>query len=323
VPFFVSAPATPADDRVLPFQIEGADVRGRVVRLGPAVERAVGGHAYPEPVARLLGEAVALVAMLGSALKFDGVLTLQATGEGPLRAIVADYERPPASEDGGHSGKVRGIARCDAEAIAGTDGTLESMMGKSVLSLTLDPGGDMQRYQGVVQLEGRTLAEAASRYLETSEQIPSLVRLAVGREVLAGGRETFRAGGIVVQRVAREGGLPRASAADDDQWERIGIFIGTIEDHELLDPALAPEQLLWRLFHEEGVRVFQPHEVAFGCRCSEKRIALILSGFPPASRLEMQDDAGFIRATCEFCNSAYAFTEADIAAVRPNLPDGA
>lgn len=318
----MSTSPLPADDRVLPFQIEGADVRGRVVRLGPAVERAVGGHAYPEPVARLLGEAVALVAMMGSALKFDGVLTLQASGDGPLRAIVADYERPAAEGNGGHTGKVRGIARCDAEAIAATDGSLAGMMGKGVLSLTLDPGGDMQRYQGVVELEGRTLSEAAARYLATSEQLPSLVRLAVGREMVAGGRETFRAGGIIVQRVAREGGNPRASAADDDQWERIGLFVGTIEDHELLDPGLAPEQLLWRLFHEEGVRVYQPHEVSFGCRCSEKRVALILSGFPPVSRLEMQDDAGVIRATCEFCNSAYAFTEADIAAVRPNLPDG-
>ncbi len=291
------------DDFVLPFRIEGAGFSGRLVRLGSAVDRALKAHDYPLPVSMLLGEALTLVALIGAGLKFEGTLTLQAQGDGPVSMLVADYCKP---------GLLRGYASfsLDAPAIAATkpvDGA--KLLGGGHFALTIDPRTEdsMKRYQGIIPLENTNLADCALSYFLRSEQIPTRIRTAVGPayERNKDGLN-WRAGGIIVQRLAQEGGIKNLPSATEDDWSRVCYLLDTLEDHELLDPLLASERLLLRLFHEDGVRVFTQHDIAFGCQCNEERLQKVLTSF---GRQDLQDLAleGVISARCEFCNREYRF----------------
>lgn len=306
------------DDLVLPFQIEATGVRGRIVRLGPLVQDVLTRHAYPEPVARLLGEALSLVALLGVSLKFDGTLVLQTQGDGPVGLLVANFTSP---------GGIRGYAQVDHEALAALGDKADgagALLGKGHLALTIDPGGDMDRYQGIVALQGQSLSDAAHEYFQQSEQIATSIKLAVG-SVATGAEPAWRAGGIMIQHLAVEGGIvderereARAEARQRDdlaaaqgeeaeeEWARAVALLETTEDHELLDPTVAPETLLYRLFHEDGVRVFDHHDVERVCRCSMERSRGILKSFPKEEISDMAED-GLLRVRCEFCNSEYAF----------------
>lgn len=307
-----------ADDVVQPFQIEGLGIRGRVVRLGPLVDRVLKAHAYPEPVSRLLGEALALTAMIGSALKFQGRFTLQTQSKGPVPRLVADYET--AGEDG--IGRLRGYAQIDEERLApllasGHGGTPE-LLGEGYLAMTIDQGADMERYQGIVALDPQGLSHAAHEYFASSEQVATRIRLAAGplfqREADGHAERSWRAGAIMIQHIAREGGLTGHREDEDksplteeeENWNRAAILLDTVEDHEILDPALAPTRLLYRLFHEDGVRAYDPADVGFGCRCSRERMETVLRSF---GRDEIDDMAteGVIEATCEFCSTVYVF----------------
>ena len=294
----------PADDLVLPFQAEQADVLGRLVKLGPTVDSILSRHAYPEPVSRLLGEAVALTALLGAALKFEGKFILQASTDGPVDLLVADYQVP---------GALRGYARFSAERLAafGADDEL-SLLGHGHLAMTIDRGQDTERYQGVVPLEGESLTEAAHTYFRQSEQLPTLIRLAVARHYQAGkggeGAWTWRAGGLLVQKLTREGG--KASEKDfEEDWTRAKMLGETVEDHELLDPLLPPELLLYRLFHEEQVRVYRAVPLETYCSCSRERVEELLGRFTPEELADMVVD-GEMWVTCEFCNACYQFDPA-------------
>lgn len=301
------------DDRVLPFAVEPLDLRGRLVRLGPTVDAILSRYAYPPQVARLLGEAVALATLLGSILESHGRFQLQTRSDGPVDMLVVDYDAP---------GKLRGFARFDAARVAGMrDPAPAALLGRGHLALTIEREEDAARYQGVVPLEGESLADAAHMYFRQSEQIPSYVRLAVGEIVTAQGR-SWRAGGLLLQYLpsggARARDLPPGDAPEgtpdagdeDDAWTEGRALAATLEDHELVDPALSGERLLYRLFHERGVKVFSERALEEFCRCSSERIEKLLGSFTPQERADMVGDDGRIGVTCEFCATHRSFDPA-------------
>ncbi len=298
------APLT--DDLILPFQVGESAVRGRLVRLGDVVDEVLRRQDLPLPAAQLVGEATALVAMLGASLKFDGRLTLQAQGDGPISMLVADFIA---------GGGVRATAKIGddgAAALPAADAPLPELLGKGHIALTIDQGPDMDRYQGVTPVEGASLAEAAIGYFDQSEQIPTAMRLAVGRVMRPGEGEVWRAGGVMVQFVPGEGGTRERGEAmiladeDRDAWERASLLLDTTKSDELLDPGLSPEELLFRLYHEDGVRVFDASKTAFFCTCSREKVAGVLSRYSPEDLQEMAED-GAIKASCDFCRTEYAF----------------
>jgi molecular chaperone Hsp33 len=297
----------PKDDLILPFQAEHAEVAGRLVKLGPVVDTILSRHDYPEPVSKLLGEAVALTALLGAALKFEGKFILQATTDGPVDLLVADYQVP---------GALRGYARFSAERLAALPADAP-LLGKGHLAMTIDRGPDTERYQGVVPLEGGSLADAADTYFRQSEQLPTFIRLAVARHYRARQEErpwTWRAGGLLVQKLTREGGRrrQRESAFAAEDWTRAKALAETVEDHELLDPMLPPDRLLYRLFHEEKVRAYRAVPLTSYCSCSEARVEELLRRFSAEDLAEMVVD-GQVSVTCEFCNRSYRFDPAAFA----------
>jgi molecular chaperone Hsp33 len=315
---------TLSDDIVLPFRTVRSGVIGRLVRLGPAVDTILSRHDVPVPVSQTLGEAVALTAMLGTALKFDGKLIVQTKTDGIVDFLVVNFEAP---------GRVRGYVRYDKTRFPqdGGNGGIDqgTLLGSGHLAITIDPGDDMERYQGIVALSGEDLGEAALQYFRQSEQLPSFLRLVVARHYLAGesgapGEWHWRAGGLMLQNLAGAGGKPRASAAneadeqrlageDDDDWERVRILAATVEDHELLDPTLSPERLLYRLFHEEGVRALPPAPVEAYCRCSRERVTAFLRTFGAEDLADMREADGGISVTCEFCSATYRFAPDELA----------
>jgi molecular chaperone Hsp33 len=316
----VEAPSRPVsreakDDRVTPFSVEALDLRGRLVRLGPAVDAILKRYDYPPQVARLLGEAIALATLLGSILESHGRFQLQTRSDGPVDMIVIDYDAP---------GKLRGFARFDAARLDEiADPAPAALLGRGHLALTIEREEDAARYQGVVPLEGESLAEAADAYFRQSEQIPSFVRLAVGEVVTPQGR-SWRAGGLLLQYLPAAGSrmrdLPPGDAPDgdaaqaeeeDDAWTEGQALAATLEDHELVDPSLSGERLLFRLFHERGVKVFTERAVEEFCRCSTERIERLLKSFTPQERADMVGDDGRIGVTCEFCATHRSFNPAD------------
>lgn len=301
-----------AGDLVLPFEIKPLGVRGRIVRLGTAVNDILHRHDYPPPVSALLGEAVALTAMLGTAMKFEGKFILQTKTDGPVDMIVADYVAP---------GGIRGYARFKAERVAAlVNPSPADLLGKGYLAMTVDQGPDMERYQGIVALDGTDLTAAAHTYFAQSEQIPTRLRLAAGPLIARGSRgESWRAAAVMVQHLPRHGGqspvpfssgdAPGGATAqqpENDDWVKARLLLDTVEDHEILDPTLAPEQLLYRLYHEDGVTVYPATPLARHCTCSEHAVREMLSRFPREDRDDMVEN-GKITVTCEFCSTAYRF----------------
>ncbi len=287
-----------ADDVIQPFQIEGEDVRGRVVRLGPLVDDILHRHAYPDGVASLLAHALAMTALLGSSIKFEGKLIMQAKGDGAVKTIVVDYKTP---------GEMRGWVAFDQElydqAVArGVDPGREvpQLLGGGYLAFTIDQGPDTERYQGIVGLEGGTLAECAQKYFEDSEQLPSAVKLSAAQ---VGGK--WRAGGIMLQYLA-SAGHQHDDDEDDDSWRESAILMASTRDDELVSPEVSPTQLLFRLFHERGVRVFDPIPLDVFCQCSRERIEDVLAQFAGDDMSDMVVD-GKIVVTCEFCSRVYDF----------------
>lgn len=296
-----------SDDFVLPFRTERSKLMGRIVRLGSVVDTILKRHDYPEPVGVALGQALALAGLLGASLKPDSRLTLQTRGDGPLGFLVVNFEKP--AEAG--SGRVRGYASVDAERwqAATRDGAKPSqaaLLGSGHLALTIDPGGDLKSYQGIVALDGTELTGAALTYFRQSEQLPTFLRLAVARVFTAGsggapGTWSWRAGGLLIQSLVAE----RGDEDDDESWRRVSHLASTVEDHELIDPRLSSERLLYRLFHEEGVRVSPVQPVDEFCRCSQARVEALMQSFGADEIESMREADGAIAVTCEFCNTRY------------------
>jgi molecular chaperone Hsp33 len=307
------------DDLVLPFEVKPLGIRGRVVRLGPVVDDILSRHDYPETVSALLAQSVALAALLGSTLKFDGKFVLQTKTDGPVSMLVADFVSPNG---------VRGTARYIKQAVedAGRLASETELMGQGYLAMTVDQGQDMERYQGIVPLGDGTLSDAAHTYFAQSEQIPTRLHLFAGPVLTRGEKQThWRAGAILIQHLPREGGIsPIAFSSGDapegvedevqenDDWVKARLLLDTVESHELLDPTLSAEDLLYRLYHEDGVTVYPAANLTRHCTCSRETVSTMIKGFSAEDRADMVE-AGAIKVVCEFCSTPYVFKPSEFA----------
>jgi molecular chaperone Hsp33 len=289
------------------FQIDVSGLRGRLVRLGASVDAILGRHDYPDPVARMLGEALALAAALAGGLKYDGVFTLQTKGDGAITMMVADVT---SARD------LRGYAQFDAARLAraAASGDIERsvprLIGAGYLAFTVDQGAHTERYQGIVELTGATLADCVHHYFQQSEQIGTAVKLACGRTPAG-----WRAAALTVQQMPQDGGiarsLPPAPAPEADRsefWRRAVTFMGSSTTAELLDSALAPDRLLYRLFHEDGVRVWPAQPLRERCRCTVGRVETVLRSLRPEELEDMKVD-GAVIVTCQFCSTIRRYDE--------------
>ncbi|EJF85060.1 Hsp33 family molecular chaperone [Candidatus Bartonella washoeensis] len=305
------------DDTVIPFQVEELDIRGRAVQLGETLNSILTRHQYPEPVSYLLAEALVLTVLLGTSLKLKGKFILQTHSNGPVNMLVCDFS-PPSN--------LRGYARFDEDkleqAIANNQISSETLLGKGTLAFTIHQSAHTQPYQGIVALDESNLQEASRAYFDQSEQIPTDIRLAVAilinRDQKGKPQKNWRAGGLLTQL------LPQASshhkiyqpnkkpeetktrAQLENQWQEAKALTRTIESAELTDPQVGSKQLLFRLFHEQGVRVFNPLSLVDQCSCSREKIKEILEGFPTDERNKMVKNK-YISVTCEFCSTTYRF----------------
>lgn len=279
---------------VTPFYLPQRPVRGRVIRLGPLAHTLLTRHDHTPPVRTLLGQAMALSAALATALKFTGSFSVQTKGDGPVPMLVADCT---------DSGALRGYARVTPEAEIPADATAGQLLGKGYLAFTLDQGAERDPQQGIVALEGDTLAQMAEHYFSTSEQLPAKIFLAAGETP-----EGWRAAAFIMERVAGAGGLsPEITAEEQEEaWRTACILADTLTEAELLDDSLPPERLLYRLFHGEGVAADRPRPLRYGCRCSRARLGGILEGFSQDD-LDHMTVEGDIIMTCEFCNFDFHF----------------
>ncbi|MFS2325971.1 Hsp33 family molecular chaperone [Brucella sp. H1_1004] len=313
------------DDAVVPFQVEGLDVRGRAVQLGASIDAILKRHDYPEHVARLLAEATVLTTLLGTSLKFEGKFIFQTQSDGPVDMLVVDFRTPKS---------VRAYARFDAErvaeAVSAGKTRPEELLGRGTLAFTVDQGAHTQRYQGIVALDGSTLEEIARTYFRQSEQIATDMKLSVAKLVERDSEgkliERWRAGGLMIQFLpesemrARMPDLPGGDGdentavlgPDDDGWDEARSLVGTIESSELTDPQVGSERLLYRLFHERGVRVYESIRVEDNCSCSREKIEGVFNNFS-AEEIEDSVKDGKISVTCEFCSTTYEFDPAQFA----------
>ncbi|MFP5076572.1 Hsp33 family molecular chaperone [Rhizobium sp. YIM 134829] len=310
------------DDHVVPFQVEGLDVRGRAVQLGPMLDAILERHNYPLPVARLVAETVVLTVLLGTSLKFEGKLIIQTKSNGPVDLVVADFSTPD---------RVRAYARYDEDALARAvesgDTQPQDLLGEGILAFTIDQGVHTQRYQGIVPLDGASLEEIAGVYFRQSEQIPTKVRLGVAelldRDENGKPRHRWRAGGMVAQFLPeapermRQPDLPGGDGAEDmpaeidDLWDEAQVMVETIDADELTDPMVGTERLLYRLFHERGVRVYPPQPVYDRCTCSRERLRDVLASLSQ-EEIDASVEGGAISVTCEFCSTTYRFEATEV-----------
>ncbi len=289
-------------DRTLIFTLAADDARGRVVRLGPVLNTILAAHTYPPVAERVLAEALVLTALLGSTLKSaDSQLTIQAqTENGPIKLLVCDYV----------AGQLRGYLSFDTDRLvaAGADPTLFALFGKGFLALTFDTASTDERYQGIVPLEGATLADAVEQYFRQSEQVPTVIRVAVDQHPAHG----CVAGGVLIQQLASgELGGERLDVRGervhaDAAWQHVATLAETLKPAELTAPDLSLEALVWRLYHDEAeVRVSHGARLVRGCRCDPAYLASVLSRFPSAERADMIGDDGMISVDCAFCSRVF------------------
>ena len=291
-------------DRALGFTIPARHARGRIVRLGPVLDEILAAHAYPPPIEALLAEALTLTALIGSTLKdAGGQLTLQTqTENGVVKLLVCDYR----------GGELRGYIQYDEEALAAAPAspTLFALFGTGYLAITFDQAATGERYQGIVPLDGTTLADAAESYFVQSEQIPTLVRLGVAR----GESGAHVSGGLFLQHLPEgEDGRERIhTRLDHPEWEHVALLGATMSVDELVDATLPFESLIWRLFNEEDeVRLLPATPLSRGCRCSPDYIASVLAKFPPEDQRSMADKDGMIVVDCAFCARKFPVPVAD------------
>jgi molecular chaperone Hsp33 len=295
------------DDLLRPFQLERSALRGRLVRLGATVDRVLTQHEYPEPISRQLGELLVLAATLAGALKFQGTFSLQIKSDGPVSLMLADCT---------NDGELRGYAQFNEAklALAASD-DVPGLFGHGHLALTVEQSAGGESYQGIVELAGEALTDCMHAYFRQSEQVQTGLRIAVDRVDELGG-ERWRAGGIMLQRLPGESLPGHDYSPTDEDWRRTMLLLSTATPAELVDPHLPLENLLLRLFHEEGVRVFQPLHLSFGCRCTRERVEALLRMFPEDELEDMKLDDGDLEVTCQFCNQNFRFDEAELAQLR-------
>jgi molecular chaperone Hsp33 len=289
------------DDIVQPFQIDASDLRGRLVRVGPVLDEILSKHAYPEPVARLLGETITLAITLAGALKYEGIFTLQTKGDGPISLMVADVTS---------TGDVRGYAQFDVERLSAADtgstAPVPTLLGTGYIAFTVDQGEHTERYQGIVELSGETLSDSIQHYFRQSEQLDTGIKVAVAFTDVG-----WRGGALMLQRLPEDQIQQTLGSDVADDWRRAMVLMGTCTDRELLDPNLSANDLLFRLFNEDGVRVWAPTDLNASCRCSRERVATVLASLPRDEIADLKVN-GNVEVTCEFCNSTYTFDDAQL-----------
>jgi len=298
-------------DFSLTFQIEGLAIRGRLVRLSTALERVLLPHDYPGPVAEIMAETVTLAATLGSALKYDGVFGLQTQSDGPVSLMVSDVTS---------NGAIRGYARFDDEKIKLLDNNIGApvprLLGAGYMAFSVDQGPHTERYQGISELDGATLADCAHHYFRNSEQLESAIWLGADTGKNQSG-EGAMSGAIMIQRMPKLGPQSgRQSGKDiegeEDGWRRAVAILSSLKRDELLSNELSAEDLLYRLYNEDGVRIFEKHELFHQCRCSEEKVIRTIKSFPID---EITDDDGNAHVTCEFCKQVYSFNRNEIKSI--------
>ncbi len=292
-------------DVIIPFQLEASGLRGRIVRLGAVIDQILAPHAYPAVVNQLLGETVTLCALLSSMLKYDGIFTLQTSGDGPVPMLVADMT---------YEGHVRGCAGFKPERLAGLVAAAAggqpdflNLVGKGYIAFTVDQGIHAERYQGIVELQGHSLVQSVQHYFAQSEQIGTGIILAVGQ----GENGAWQAQGIMLQQMPEDRARSKLGNTEEDDWRRAMVLLQTCTQAELLDAHLSPHDILTRLFHEEGVRVYDPLAISKGCRCHSDKVKSVLRMMSEEDRSDMVVDEK-ITMTCEFCNKDFVFNPADI-----------
>ena len=287
------------DDSLLPFQLDRADIRGRFVRLDGALNQILDQHNYPEPVAQLVAEAVVLTALIGQTVGFKAKLSLQIRGNGPIRLIATDYFAP---EDEGEAGQIRAYASFDSEQVRAVDPF--SQIGKGMFAVLIDQGKGQAPYQGITPLEAGSLANCAETYFAQSEQLATRFALAIAKG------EKWRAAGLVLQHMPKASPLkvvaaPVDTEADAENWNRATIMLESVQQDEMIGPSVSPAELLYRLFHEDSPRVFDPQPVRFGCTCSEDKVRQSMSIYSAKDIAHMTTDAGTLTADCQFCGAHY------------------
>ncbi|MFA5538043.1 MAG: Hsp33 family molecular chaperone HslO [Gemmobacter sp.] len=310
------------DDTVLPFQLERSDIRGRVARLDGTLDRVLAQHDYPPAVEALVAEAALLTALIGQTIKLRWKLSLQIRGKGPARLIATDYYGPT---DDGEPARIRAYASFDAARLS--DAPPFEQIGEGFFAILLDQGQGTMPYQGITPLAGGSLSACAETYFAQSEQLPTRFALRFGRSRVPGGVEGWRAGGVMLQHMPKasplmqgggsgEGGLlapaDMLDGDEDDNWNRANLLLDTVEDLELIGPQVAPTDLLVRLFHEEGPRVFDPQPVRFGCTCSEDKVRNSLSIYSARDIATMTTETGTVTADCQFCGAHYVLDPATV-----------
>lgn len=288
---------------IRPFQLESSSLRGRIVRFNTVLDDILTPHDYPQVVSQLLGEVVTLCSLLSSMLKFDGIFTLQTSGNGPISMLVADV----TSE-----GDIRGCASFDKErleALGEGEQSITDLLGEGYIAFTVDQGDNTDRYQGIVELKGETMVECVQHYFSQSEQIDTAIMLAVGQA-----DNQWRAAGLMLQHMPPEGGHEEgagdkiSSNIEQDDWRRAMILMQSCTDEELLSDELNSHAILLRLFHEEGIRVFEPQPLQHQCRCSQDKVMNVFKMLSEEEREEMRIDGKMI-LTCEFCSKKYEIDE--------------
>lgn len=297
------------DDTVLPFQLDNSDIRGRVARLDTALERVLMRHDYPPVIEALVAEAALLTAMIGQTIKLRWKLSIQIRGDGPARLIATDYYAP---ESEGAPARIRAYASFDKERLD-LGGPGFPQIGKGYFAILIDQGPDMTPYQGITPIAGRSLSDCAEAYFEQSEQLPTRFELSFGRATLPGQPEKWRAGGVMVQHMPQASGTsPRERDAITEDWNRTNLLLDTVEELELIGPNVQPPDLLFRLFHEESPRVYDPQAVHFGCSCSEDKVRQSLSIYSAKDIATMTTPEGTVTADCQFCGAHYVMDPASL-----------
>ncbi|MGF1658428.1 MAG: Hsp33 family molecular chaperone HslO [Rubrimonas sp.] len=320
-----SAQGAPGDDAVLPFQLDRADIRGRVARLDATLGAILRQHAYPPAICALTAEAALLTALIGQTMKLRWRLSLQVRGSGAVRLIATDYYAP---ERDGEPARLRAYAGFDADRLdAGA--TPFAQLGDGVFALTVDQGPGMRPYQGMTPLSGAALSDCAATYFAQSEQIATRFEIVAAMSAAPGQAAEWRGGGVMLQHLPKASphaappeptandGLMRAEdvaamSDDPDAWRRVGLLLDTVEPHELLGPLVAPERLLLRLFHEETPRVWPAQPVRFGCTCSRARVEAAMAQYSARDIATMTNAEGELTADCQFCGAHYVFDPAEL-----------
>jgi molecular chaperone Hsp33 len=317
------------DDTILPFQLDRADVRGRVARLDGVLDTILAQHAYPAPVAALIGEAVLLTALIGQIVQRGWKLSLQIRGQGPIRLIATDYFGP---ETAGTPARMRAYAGFDEAAVTGQGGAPFGLLGQGLFAILIDQGRGTTPYQGITPIAGYSLADCAETYFAQSEQLPTRFALAMGGPAAG----ACRSGGVMLQHMPKASPYARRDASgfdgllapedmldgpDAENWTRAVTLLASAAPDELIGPEVGPDQLLLRLFHEEAPRVYDPQPVRFGCTCSPEKVVRSLSIYSAEDIATMTTPEGRVTADCQFCGAHYEFDPADLGIDARRDPD--